>query len=224
MNIQSNFGDYYDGCTYMCGEDVFYKRIINNRKLEGGTKNEWGHYTHKHYTEDTQLLTDLRAIFNKYINIADCAVLIIGEKVYPFIMRTVFDKVVPSTHRYGIDVTVYKFPVELVGTKPKEVQHLTANYNDLYSAVRKLDQSPIVLFSNYTDQDEQPPGQEMTGKVILNPQLKRVGLSNFVPSHEVIQELELYINKLNTNEQIITLSDKLKIGNAGFDNKSFRRN
>ena len=32
MKILTKFEDYYDPCQYMCGEDIVYERVMNNRK------------------------------------------------------------------------------------------------------------------------------------------------------------------------------------------------
>ena len=222
MNIQSNFGDYYDSCSYMCGENVFYKRIINNRVLVGGNKNEWGYTQHKRFTEDNKLLSNLHSVFNKYTPIGDCAVLLIGEKVYSFILRRTVNYTEAPKDMYSNPKDIYKYHISFEGNTPQEKQHLAANYIDLYNAIRVIDTSPIILFSSYRDQTDQHSGQEMDTPVVLNPQLKRIGLSKFIPNYEVIQELELYINNCTNTESTITLSDVQKANNAGFDKHSFR--
>ncbi len=64
---------------------------------------------------------------------------------------------------------------------------------------------------------------KMRESTMLNPCLKDLGFSKILEPNIVIQELELYINKMNLQEKKIEFSNDLKITNAGFDKNSFKK-
>ena len=63
----------------------------------------------------------------------------------------------------------------------------------------------------------------MNTAVILNPRLKEIGFSKIMSAQNVIQEIELFLNKPCNSETNKEFSNDLKIINAGFDKNSFRK-
>ena len=63
----------------------------------------------------------------------------------------------------------------------------------------------------------------MNTAVVLNPRLKEIGFSKIMSAQNVIQEIELFLNKISNPETDIEFSNNLKIINAGFDKNSFRK-
>ena len=50
-----------------------------------------------------------------------------------------------------------------------------------------------------------------------------IGFSKIMSAQNVIQEIELFLNKISNTETDIEFSNNLKIINAGFDKNSFRK-
>jgi len=220
MRIVSKFSDYYDGCTYMCGEDIVYERIMNNRVHIG---KEHGY---SDYKEDSKL-KELEKVYNKYNRgIArrysiDNSLVIIGEKVIPF-LTVEYDE--GYKFIYDINDLDSLFDENNVSKhyKSKLREHFKKSNYDLYREVRKISSDVIISFSLYTDAWDVPIVNRMDSYVTINPKLKNLGTSKFLEPHQCIQEIELYLNKLNSQEQDVVFSNDVKIQSAGFDDKSFR--
>ena len=104
-------------------------------------------------------------------------------------------------------------------------EHFSNSYIDLYNNIRKKCKEPIISYSSYSDSftDSNIPEHLIINKgTNINSNLKRLGFSKIIPSNLVIQEIEIYLNKLNSVEKESNFSDNIKIQNAGFDKKSFR--
>ena len=53
----------------------------------------------------------------------------------------------------------------------------------------------------------------MNTSVVLNPRLKEIGFSKIMSAQNVIQEIELFLNKISNPETDIEFSNNLKIIN-----------
>jgi len=230
MKIVSKFEDYYDGCTYMCGENVFYKRTLNLMTLTDNKEL----YSNKYYVTPP-IAHDIGCLFVKYIgrnhfstsgNVHK-SICIIGELVIPFITIKTKGELRPKTWQHGSDYYDYSFEFIFDESKVSDKflkEHLTKSHVDLYNAIRQICAEPIISYSSYEDMySELPDNLKMSSGCTINPVLKRLGFSKVIPNHTVIQELELYLNKLANPESAVQMPDNIKIQSKGFDKKSFRR-
>lgn len=135
------------------------------------------------------------------------ALVIIGEKVIPL-----FEIMFWNAGKGWIFEYHYKLD-ELSFGKYKQYQlkyceeHLNSKHIDLYNKIRKLTNIPILYVT--------------TKSFILNPRLKDFNIQEHVQSHEVIQELELFLNKAKQTIEL-KVDDKIKLQRNGFDKNSFK--
>ena len=230
MKIISKFSDYYDSCTYMCGENIVYERNMNLRKEVKGTYkyNKKIHTTHT-IIQDSPQIKEIKEIIDKYItnwlgyiksynkpySIHFRAFVIIGDKFYPFIEENYYDKDNKFIKR------------ELIFDYTSDIDyhyktHIIINYNDMIKKIREISNEPIISYSSYEQKEDVSYYIKMNKGVMLNPSLKELGFSKLIPAHEVIQEIEMFINRINNVETDVEFSDKQKLNNAGFDKHSFK--
>lgn len=214
MKILSNFTDFYDTCAIYCGEQVFERYYDSNDRFKyPETKLKLGY------------LYDIKGKYTKKVRDIDFSILIIGEKVIPFISTLIIVKS-GLTYDYKIfmnsdelnpyfDKNLFSF------YKSRITEHFESNYIDLYNAVRKVSNDPIVLLSYYNDDYDIPRVARMEGSVHINPNLKRLGFSKLLVSSEVIQEIDMFLGKLNTPKDV-EFSNETKIVQNGFTKDSFK--
>ena len=234
MKIVSKFEDYYDVYQFQLGEDVYYDRNMNLRYVE---KNEWNNFIVK----DSELIRECNDFFRKYLPNNYCMsykadeqealsydICFVGEKIIPFI--TIYNS------KYLPDATSFKFIHSIeewnlyLESKQNYIsskllsyvnEHFAKSHIDLYNAIRNITKVPIVSYSSY--RNNKSDYIKMSESTMLNPCLKDLGFSKILEPNIVIQELELYINKINLQEKNIEFSNDLKITNAGFDKNSFKK-
>ncbi len=219
MRIISNFEDYYDGCTYMCGENTYYKRVLNLATLTDNAEK----YSDKYY-KLSPLINTLNTVFNKYrIRFSIC---IVGELIVPFIVKSTKGKLRKKTSKFESDSYdyIFEFIFEKQPNMDKyEKEHFTKSHIDLYNAIRKICTEPIISFSNYEDlYNDLPMHLQMHRGVNINPKLKQLGFSKHIPNHTIIQEIEMYLNK-QTSIPNLEINEKSKLQTKGFDSQSFKR-
>lgn len=236
MKIISKFQDFYDSYQFNYGEDVYYDRNMNLRKL-----NQINGYD---FIEDSPLIRNCTELFKKYLprdlsscdyktktnsNLITFNIVFIGEQIIPYI--TLFQdgnflNIKDSINFYDIDSfeSFYNESKIFKGYTIKNVRnHFKQNYIDLYNKIRIITKEPIISFSNYRNEDSNISRYiQMTFGTMLNPSLKELGFSKILDSLFIIQELELFIKKYNNIEKNIEFSNELKINNAGFDKNSFK--
>lgn len=227
MKIQSSFDDFYDYASYYLGEDTYYKREINDRQLENmcgnifykdnpslnldelnKTFNKYKIYTYSPYTRN------IKYICNETYNVK--TILILGEKVIPFYIYTVATYI-PEKGTHTMEYAAAK-PHQL---SKAEQTWLTSNFINLYNAIRSICKEPIILFSSIKSDDSVHDRHKLSFGTTINPQLKQIkGIQSLLQPEQVIQELELYLNK---EQNIVHITDdKTKRDSAGFDKHSFK--
>ena len=224
MKIQSSFNDFYDYAAYYLGEDTYYKRETNDRQLHTL-------YNNSFYKDNPYLNIDLlNNIFEKYkVYTGDYhpgrkhdqiyntpAILIVGEKVIPFFTHTI------ATYTAKNNTFTLQYAIaSMHQLSKKEQTWLTNNFTDLYNALREICKEPIVLFSSIESDDSIHDRHKLSFGTTINPQLKQIkGIQSLISAEQVIQELELYINK---EQNIVHITDdNTKRDSAGFDKHSFK--
>lgn len=228
MKIISKFSDFYDSCSYMCGEDIVYERNIDNIVF---IKEE---FSSKIYQRDL-VVKDLNELYkniyspyrkyrltnNQFLYLTK-SFLIIGEKLIPYveICRDDSKKIVFTFEKLSSIMDTQ--PINW-WSKNNYQNYFEMNHNDFHKKVRKFSNAPIISFSDYEDEWSVPEPIRMLSGCCLNPSLKKLGFSKILQASEVLQEIEMFINKLNTQEKEVNMSDKVKIHQAGFDKNSFRK-
>lgn len=223
MKIISNFSDYYDGCQYMCGEDTVFPRYLNN----GSWKNS-KHSSDLLWEFDEEILKKSSEIFKKELKnygyvknsyIASENILFIGEKIIPFI---VYEK-----REYGENSDrIFYFELEEalknnINFARKNIKNFfNKDFTSLYNKIREIHNDVIVLYSSFSSY-EGSFNEKIRRGTNLNPKLKDLGLSKFLEPHEVIQEIEMFLNKEKVKNT--TFTDKEKLHQAGFDKNSFKK-
>lgn len=226
MKIQSSFDDFYDYASYYLGEDTYYRRETNNRQLHTACGSSF-------YKDNPCLNIDLLdKIFKKYgIRLDDYhfrikrdqiynapTILIIGEKIIPFFIHTI------ATYIAKNDAFTLQYAIaDAHQLSKKEQTWLSNNFIDLYKALREICKEPIILFSSIKSIDSIHDRHKLRFGTTVNPQLKQIkGIQSLISAEQVIQELELYINKEDNTIHIT--SDDIKRDSAGFDKHSFKHN
>lgn len=227
MKIISKFQDYYDGCIYLCGENVVYNRVMNNRVPNNDRKYHKGIFKSdgniieldKIYRDYYRVYIDRNIRTSNYISLS---IIILGETIIPFVT-------IQDGESYSFIYTLKDTKELFEGEnsihssyRPSIEEHFTKNHIDFYNKVREISKDVIISFSEYRDDWQIPNVINMNTFVTINPKLKNLGLSKFLAPHLCIQEIELYINKINTKDTSVEFSDCVKIQSAGFDKKSFR--
>lgn len=227
MKIQSSFDDFYDYASYYLGEDTYYRRETNDRQLENICGSIF-------YKDNPSLnLDELDKAFNKYrvytqsLYIGSSryvgneiyntkTILILGEKVIPFYIHTIVTYT-PEKNTHNIEYAIAK-PHQL--SKAEQIW-LTNNFIDLYNAIRSICKEPIILFSSIESDDSVHNRHKLRFGTTINPQLKQIkGIQSLLQLEQIIQELELYLNK---EQNIVHITDdKTKRDSAGFDKHSFK--
>jgi len=233
MRIISNFQDYYDACQYMCGEDVVYERIMNNRK-KVISKNLLGQNEFK-IIEDPRL-KDLEKLYFSYFGRNpfgrnQTSLFFIGEKIVQFLHYKIEIKNDKNGEISYIDNFLYN-EEDIFDYYDKEIKFLNKNayikdknkLNDFQHKVREIvPEVPLIYFGTYESGLYENNHTKIT-HITLNPMLKKFKFKNKMDSFEVIQEIELFLKKYNSIEKEVDFSDKEKIIQAGFDLKtSFRK-
>ena len=224
MKIQSSFNDFYDYASYYLGEDTYYRRETNDRQLHTVCGSSF-------YKDNPCLNIDLLdEVFKKYgIRIGDYnprikrdqvyntpAILIIGERIIPFFIHTI------ATYIAKNDAFTLQYAIANMHQLSKREQTwLTNNFTDLYNALREICKEPIVLFSSIESDDSIHNRHKLRFGTTINPQLKQIkGIQSLLQPEQLIQELELYLNK---EQNIVHITDdKTKRDSAGFDKHSFK--
>lgn len=240
MKIQSEFEDFYDWCAYMCSEDVFYLRSLN-------------YYRGVLPVKGTESLKDIieRYIPRPDDSISwETGTRIVNKEFFPS-FALVGDMYVPFLTYWKRDVG-FSFHYDLESVNEileergpswcfeniwkKKVKNFMTNPNpDLVRNIREQNQTPVIVYSGYCDnikldqtrvdfKDEIHQSKAMSRGLNYNGILKRVDFHKHYDAHTIIQEIEMYINKINNKEDDVQFEDKQKILSHGFDTKkSFRK-
>ncbi|MBE0468068.1 MAG: hypothetical protein IBX55_00990 [Methyloprofundus sp.] len=174
----------------------------------------------------------LKAARNKHDIDGKASFVIIGDKIFPFVtfrfsFKTFGDNSVQDKHIFAYDL---KFAQKIIGTEEshwnKDIQNHFAGKQkeDLLKAVRNLTNEPIVIFSPYEDPlMSMPDNLRMLSGANINGVLKRVRFHEYMEPQFVMQEIDMWLNKIKTNETIIEFNNSHKIESHGFNKKtSFR--
>ena len=115
----------------------------------------------------------------------------------------------------------------------KELKYMNKNLyikdknklKDFQKRVREIvPEIPLIYFGTFNDSSYETSYHERINHITLNPMLKQLKFKDKMESFEVIQEIELFLNKIGCVEKETSFSDKEKIIQAGFDlKKSFRK-
>lgn len=219
MRLLTNFQDYYDNCTYTCGEDVVYQRTLGNY-----SKNNDNRFMRR--VVPSEILDRISNLYNEYYGrnrYINKSLVIIGEKVIPFIQfqKEYNSPIITIINEKNLESikseSIYYFNMKTL------YEHFSKNHIDFYRRLRDITSEPIVSIGISFKYDVETSYFMQNGYITLNPKLKDIeGFSKSVPSSEVIQELEMYINKLNNKETEVRFSNENRIQQAGFDSNSFR--
>ena len=214
MRIISTFADFYDGCSYGCGDNT----VVFERENDRISKDD----------KDTlsNIYRDYYGSYNSYdrTRIYYNSIVIIGEIIIPYIGH--FSRnFINST--ITLDVLMSKEDIQnsfylLNHHRPRMIEHLNKNHIDFYNKVREVTKEPLIAFTYHSDSFTLPLKHRMDGLVHISPNLKRMGLSKVLEPHMIVQEIEMFINKLNSQEKIVQFTDKEKLVQNGFDNNSFK--
>lgn len=237
MKIISKFSDFYDSSQFYCGENIVYERNMNLRTIE---KTNFG----SEIIKDSEQVNELYKLYKKRISkmgynsnynldyksnnrlIIEHCLVIIGEKIIPYISLTNENQKNENIKFFNYDdFKNYTDQIENILSFISFAKYeglFKENYIDFYKDIRNITNEPIISFDGYKDSYDVPSIIRMHTFATLNPNLKKLGLSKIIESNIVIQEIELFINKLNNIEKEIKFENKLKIQNAGFDEFSFK--
>lgn len=224
MKIISNFSDYYDGCAFYCAEDIVYNRQLDN----GKNVNEYK-YAGITYKKDEELIEKLNEIFKSYYSNIFLyndklynssflsykkSIAYIGEKIIPFVIMDSRDENIEREIFFNKEDVWESFNknVKSFSFYKRNINNFfdLKTHKDCFNKIREISKDPIIIFANNNSS--------------VNCSLKDLGFSKVIEPYEVLQELELFINKINTQEKEVDFDNKIKIKNAGFDDKSFKSN
>ena len=223
MRIISKFDDFYDyNCQFICSKELVYERNLNDSKfISKKETSKWKNYSFKNSVSkveiNNEVLDKLNKTFNFYLQDRDSnfSIIIIGEKVIPFITR-----VSGSYNDYKYE---FLYENELENMTKKEQTFMKRNFNDLYNKVREITKAPIVSYSIFEDSFLEPEPIRMRRGANFNSILSKLKLQNFIEGFLLLQEIEMYLNKEKYSEKEVKFSNEIKIKNAGFDKNSFKR-
>ena len=231
MKILTKFEDYYDPCQYMCGEDIVYERVMNNRKrvIVDNT-----YQKSERIIEDSRL-PELDKLYKSYFSNnpfrnLQTSILFIGDTIVQFLHYTKEMKDKDNKISYE-EVFLYKED-EILDFYDKELKYMNKNLyikdknklKDFQKRVREIiPEIPLIYFGTFSGSDNGSYHETMN-HITLNPMLKQLKFQSKMESFEVIQEIELFLNKIGCVEKETSFTDKEKIAQAGFDlKKSFRK-
>lgn len=251
MRIISKFEDFYDYLQYGHGESIVYERNMNLREQNKNDSypkhdkvidklnlifKEYFNTFAIHGNRNVYGLQDKNGVFSFDI-------LIIGEKIIPYLRyfenKIDFDNITRGANPKN-NVKIFNINDLKLLYQENNIQeewkvynkyfeeHLNGNYIDLYNKIRKLTNAPIITRSSIISEDAYKDTRDisywldMKRGVNLNPSLKRLGLSKYIDPYMIIQELELYLSKIQNPEQKVILDDKTLRDAKGFDNRSFK--
>lgn len=226
MKIVSKFYDYYDNMSYM-----FDKRLTYMRHLKSNNDYELSVKIQKYIN------TNSRYVSNNYYE--STGVVIIGNKIIPFIMgeETITKQTYLGTKYTYVPNMYYDLKSVIKARIPHgyscywesqtnaiSKEHFDKNYTDLYNTIRTKTDAPIVSWSLYSNPDKLVPGPIHMGKgLMINPILRELQFDKVMTSVQVLQNIEMYMNKVFHPEKPTKQPNKSKITSHGFDLKqSFR--
>jgi len=223
MRIISKFYDYYDNqCHLIFSKDLVYERVLNDATfISKKETSKWRNYSFKNSVSKVEInkpvLDDLNKVFNKYLQDKGntFSLLIIGEKIVPFITR-----VSGEYNNYQYD---FLYSNEEEHMTKAEVEFIKRDFTDLYNKIREITLAPIVSYSQYEGSYLLSESTRMRYGANFNSILYYLGAQKYLEGFLLLQEIELYLNKLKYQEKEVKFSNEVKIKNAGFDKYSFRR-
>lgn len=230
MRIKSSFQDYYDGCQFMCSEDIYYDRSeMNDRTLvnfSGITTYEEGQvYFDLINNEVTNELRKLSVHNRRNEDYVALGFIIIGIKLISFYSEVKVNKSYVKESEvihYEPSSNIKISSIHATGIK----RWLDKDFTQVYQQIRKITDKPIVVFRNDANSSygEYTSRWNINRTWVTNCRLKDYAVSKILSPQEVLQEISLYLNKLKSTEIISDLGNENKILSAGFDLKtSFRK-
>lgn len=220
MKIVSKFQDFYDGCSYMCG-DVFYERKLNFLELKDSHSPLMK--MPEKYKNESKLIRD--EFDKKYKSYREYfySFVIIGDIITPFItcepkvnqyefiykgdsLDSILNSHENSWNKEFLEKDISKF--------------LNKDHSEFLLRVREISDVPVISISTYRDEWGVPDVKKMATTITFNPVLKSLQFGGVMEPHIAIQEIEMFINKIRIKE--VEFNDKIKLSQAGFDDKSFK--
>jgi len=231
MKIISNYSDYYDSCSYMCGENTFV-RYVNN--------GFWKETSSGKYWDSNYDFKELEKIFKKYINFkinyfekdlfVSRGIIIIGQLIIPLIAiqtRNFDKKEYIDNFFYDIEsienfLFKYENDISTSYVLKRSIEHFSNNYKDFYNKIRTICKEPIITFV-FHYKDYSLPSSVITDHIAINCPLKLFNISKILQPHDCIQEIDMFLNNNLSNNNISNFTDNEKLIQHGFDNKSFKK-
>jgi len=228
MRVISNIKDFYDFVCYVPNDPIVFERTLNNyHRVIKKEKIKYDKFIFKNTYDrveyDKETLDKLNKVFAYYGLHREKSIIIIGEKLIPFLT---FTKEKGYDFIYSVEEYIEKYG-DKNSIEIKDIKNFFERFKEninLYNDIRKVCDSPVITYSrNYQSDYSVSENEFIKSGANFDSILKNFKLQKYMNAYIVAQEISLFLNKNNNKELSIELGNDYKIKAAGFDNNSFKR-
>jgi hypothetical protein len=214
MRIVSSFHDYYDRALAH-GHDDSLVFVRESQRLSSQDKG---------FASLVDLLPGSTQRQSAGISVSiEPFLVVVGTKAYPGVAMNTQQKAAAVTTRMAYSADDFREYLVGLGLRPDD--KAAGLFDRIGRAVTFLERAPLELPSGLTVEKRIALMLVRNTSIVLNPSLKSLEFFRRMGAQEVFQELEMYLGGILApeNRPMVSIEDKYRIAQHGFDKHSFRR-